>query len=86
MLTPREVSIDRALLIALMAVPVDLLLSEETLRADAARIVRPRATTAELDERIRYLDGRHRIAGVVGEIGTEWHITAAGRLWLAENP
>jgi hypothetical protein len=86
MLTPREISLDRAVLAALSAVPADMLLSDETLRADSARIVRPRGTVVELDARIRYLEEKRRIAGIVGEAGTQWQITDAGRLWLAQNP
>jgi hypothetical protein len=86
MLTPRQLKIDRAILAALAAVPVDLLLDEETLCADAARMVTPRATTAELDERVRYLDSHRRIAGIPTETGTSWQITASGRLWLQQNP
>ena len=86
MLTPRQASLDRAILAALCAVPADLLLSDATLRADAARGVTPRATTAELDARLIYLDAHRRIAGLQGETSHEWQITTAGRLWLAQNP
>lgn len=85
-LSPRQIKIDRALLAALAAVPADLLLDDETLRADAARMVTPRATTTELDERIGYLDTHRRIAGIEGDTGMSWQITKAGRLWLAQNP
>lgn len=86
MRTPRQLSIDRAVLSALAAVPADMLLGEDTLRADAARIARPRATTAELDDSLRHLDEKRRIAGIAGESAMQWQITDAGRLWLAQNP
>lgn len=85
-MTPREISIERAILTALSAVPPGMLLGDETLRADAARIVRPRASTVELDARIRALDEKRRIAGIQGDLGMEYEITQAGRLWLAQNP
>ena len=85
-MTRREQSIDRAILIALNAVPSGMLLGDETLRADAARIVVPRASTAELDARILALDEMRRIAGIQGETGMEREITQAGRLWLMQNP
>lgn len=86
MSTPREISLDRAILSALAAAPADLLLDDATLRADAARGTQPRASTAELDARLRWLDARRRIAGLAGETGHLWQITDAGRLWLAQNP
>lgn len=85
-LTSRQISVLRAVLAALNAVPADLPLPEATLRADAARGVTPRATTVELDWAIAYLDTHRRIAGLQDEIATLWQITAAGRLWLAQNP
>ncbi len=85
MRTARQLSTDRAVLLALSAVPADMLLSDETLRADAARIVHPRATAIELDESLSWLDVKRRIAGLAGENGTQWQITDAGRLWLAQN-
>lgn len=85
MLTARDIEIDRAILTALSAVPADMLLPEEALRSDASRIVRPAATTAELDARIRFLDTRRRIEGIAGEAGRQWQITDAGRLWLTRN-
>ena len=84
--TLRQIQIARALLAALSAVPADLLLAEEVLRADAARMVTPRPTTAEVDAQIRYLDEKRRIAGIAGESGMSWQITDAGRLWRAQNP
>jgi hypothetical protein len=86
MRTPRDIDLQRAILTALAAVPADLLLGDETLRADAARLVHPRAAHAELDAGIAYLDGKRRIAGITGETGMIWQITDAGRLWLAQNP
>ena len=86
MRTSRELSIDRAVLAALAALPADLLLGDETLRADAARIARPRATTAEIDDSLRHLDEKRRIAGLAGEAGMLWQITDAGRLWRVQNP
>lgn len=86
MLNARDVSIDRAILSALAAVPADMLLGEDTLRADAARITLPRATTTELDARLRYLDEKRRIAGIRGEVRMQWQLTDAGRLWLTQNP
>ncbi len=85
MLTARQLSVTRALLAALAAVPEDFLLREDTLRADAARMIVPRATAIEIDEALLYLEQRDRIAGLVGETGAQWQITAAGRLWLAQN-
>ena len=85
MRTPRQTTIDRAVLAALSAVPAEMLLSEDTLRADAARIAQPRATTAELDDSIQYLDTKRRIAGIDGEASMQWQITDAGRLWRAQN-
>ena len=86
MLTPRQISIDRAILTALAAMPAEMLLLEEVLRADASRMVPVRPTTVEFDERLRYLDGRRRIAGLEGESSMQWQITDAGRLWRALNP
>lgn len=81
--TLRTLQLDLALLTALAAMPADRLLGEATLRADAARQVTPRATTIELDARIRYLDERRRIAGIHGEHERLWQITDLGRLWRA---
>ena len=85
MRTPRQTTIDRAVLAALSAVPADMLLGEETLRADAARVAHPRATTIELDDSIHYLDTKRRLAGIAGESAMQFQITDAGRLWLAQN-
>lgn len=85
-MTHREVKLMRAVLAALAAVPADLLLVDEVLRADAARMLAPRATVAEMDWAIHAAEKQRRIAGIVGELGPQWQITAAGRLWLAQNP
>ncbi len=85
MRSPRDIEIERAILTALSNVPADLLLDESTLRADAARAARPRATTVELDAALSFLDQRRRIAGIAGETEMQWQITHVGRLWLAQN-
>ena len=85
-LTHRQLSIDRAILAALAAVPASMLLPEDILRPDAGRMVRPQPTMEEMDERLRYLNGQRRIAGLDGETGMQWQITDAGRLWRAQNP
>lgn len=85
-MTHRQITLERAVLSALEAVPEGYLLGDDTLRGDAARMARPTPTTAELDEAIRSLDRKRRIAGLAGELGHTWQITDTGRLWLAQNP
>ena len=86
MLSPREISVSRALLAALAAVPADCQLSEATLHADAARGCHPRATTEELEAGLAYLAVKGRAAHLATETGMLWEITSAGRLWRKQNP
>ena len=75
----------RGLLQALAAIPPGYLLPEDTLRADAARVVIPRPTTAALDQELAALDSQRLIIGVDTEEGRKWRIADAGRAWLAEH-
>jgi hypothetical protein len=86
MRTSRETSLRRALLQALRSVPAGYLLTDDILRADAARMVAPAATTAELDEEIRAADTARLIVGIPGEDAVRWQITDAGRVWLTMHP
>jgi hypothetical protein len=82
-LPARSLALDLAVLGVLAALPADQLMPEEQLRAEVARSVLPRPTTTEIDERLRTLDTRRRIAGLVGASGPRWQITDLGRLWRA---
>jgi hypothetical protein len=86
MRTARQTNIRRAVLSALDAVPGGYLLPDDMLRADAARLVTPRPTTAELDAELAAADAARLILGVPGEEATKWKLTDAGRAWLAEHP
>jgi hypothetical protein len=86
MRTLRQLKIHRAVLDSLTAVPGGYLLPDEILRADAARLVYPAPTTAELDEEIRRADRERRAVGLDTESGMKWKLSDTGRAWLAENP
>jgi hypothetical protein len=86
MRTPRQIEIDRCLLLALASIPEEYVHRDATLRADICRCVDPVPTTAEIDAAIRHADTRRRITGILTEDGFKWKIADAGRAWLAENP
>ena len=86
MRTARQTKVRRAVLKALECVPADFLLPEDTLRADARRLVLPAPTTAELDYEIAVADAQRLITGVQAEDSTKWKLSDGGRAWLAENP
>ncbi len=86
MRTTRQLKIDRAVLHALALIPEGYLAPQSLLHGDAARLVLPRPSTAELDEAVAHADASHRIVGVHGEEGVKWKISDAGRAWLAEHP
>jgi hypothetical protein len=86
MRTPRQTALRRALLQALAPMPEHLPLPGRVLRADAARLVHPPATTAELDAEIRAADQARLLVSLPGEDDWQHTLTDAGRLWLARNP
>ena len=62
------------------------LLPEATLRSSMRRAVTPPATTAEVDEALRYLDENRRIHATRNpETGNKWNLTDEGRSWYAQN-
>lgn len=63
----------------------DFLVPESVLKADAARLVVPRATETELADAIRYHDEAKRLTSDVGEVEISYKLNATGRAWLAEN-
>ena len=85
MRTPRQIEIDRGLLLALVSIPAEYLHCDRTLRADMRRCAAPAPTTAEIDEAIRHADTGRRITGIPTAEGIKWKIAGAGRAWLAEN-
>jgi hypothetical protein len=85
-MTTREVKIHRALLAALHDIPGNLMLPDDLLRAEAARLVVPRPTASELDAQLLNAERERRITGVYTEEGTKWKLADAGRAWLAEHP
>jgi len=86
MRSPRQTAIRRALLESLAYMPDGLPMTDRALHADAARCVRPPATTAELDAEIRAADQARLIVSLPGEDDMLRRLTDAGRLWLAEHP
>lgn len=86
MRTRRQTDLRRALLLALSYVPASHLLREDTLCADAARMVSVRPTQAELGAEISAADAENLITGILGEDCRKWKLSDAGRAWLAENP
>lgn len=81
----RSLSIRRALLKVLRNLPDGILLPEELLRIEAARLVVPRPTTSELVEQVLEADVAHQIIGIPTDEGTKWKLAQAGRAWLAEH-
>lgn len=86
MRTPRQTSVRRAVLQVLSWVPEGYTLPDRTLCADAARLVTPPATQAELEAEIREADTARLIVGLPGEDAIQRQITDGGKLWLAKNP
>jgi hypothetical protein len=84
-MTKRQAKVTRAILDTLATVPEGYLLPDESLRADAARMMTPPPTTAELDEAIRSADRARLITGITTDTGTRWKASAVGHAWLAEN-
>lgn len=85
MRNPRQHKIDIAVAKAL-ALAEPYLLPEDVLKADAARLVAPRATETELAAAIAYHDGEKRLTSDQGETGVSYKLNQNGRAWLSENP
>lgn len=80
----RQHQIDIAVATAIeLAAPY--LLPESVLKADAARLVVPRATETELADSIAYHDGAGRLTSVRGETELAYKLSPLGAAWLAEN-
>jgi hypothetical protein len=60
--------------------------TDEMLKIEAARLVIPRPTDAELREQTGAADAALQITGIVGDDGLKWKLADAGRAWLAEHP
>jgi hypothetical protein len=84
-MNPRQVKIRRAVLLALEAIPAGLLLPDDMLRAEAARLVVPRPTGAELDRELLEAERARQMTGVYSDEGTKWKLADPGRAWLAEH-
>ncbi len=61
------------------------LLPRSLLCGEAARLVVPPPTVAEVESAIAYHELQRRIVGVTGETEAKYKITDAGRAWLAEH-
>jgi len=61
------------------------LVPESILKADAGRLVIPRATDTELDDSIRWHDGEKRLTSITGDTETQWKLNDLGRAWIAER-
>lgn len=86
MRTPRQTAVRRALLQALDAIPERFLQRDETLRADAARLVLPPPLVSEIDAELQAAQEARLIQGQPDEDTIRWKITIVGRAWLAEHP
>lgn len=84
MRTPRQHKVDVAVARALSLVG-PYLVPESILKADAGRLVVPRATESEMDAAIRYHDGEKRLTSIQGESETQWKLNDLGRAWLQEH-
>jgi hypothetical protein len=84
MRNPRQHKIDIAVARA-MECAAPYLLPESVLRADAARLVVPRATETELANSIAYHDAAKRLTSVQDEMEPSYKLNAQGVAWLAEN-
>jgi hypothetical protein len=85
-MTPRDIKVHRAILNALKAMPADILLPDDLLRADVARLVFPRPTLVEVDQQLLDCERDRHITGIYTDEGTKWKLADAGRAWLAEHP
>jgi hypothetical protein len=67
-------------------VPANYLLRQDTLIADAQRLVAPRPAANEIEAEIEAANADQLIRGREGEDAMRWKLTDAGHLWLEENP
>lgn len=84
MRSSRQHKVDVAIARALSLVG-PYMVPDSVLKADASRLVVPRATESELEESVRYHDGQKRLTSVTGESETQWKLNDLGRAWLQEN-
>ncbi len=85
MRTERQHRIDRAVARVLSNCG-DFLQPQETLVDEVGLLIRaPRATAAEVENSIRFMEAGGRIVGVTTETTTKWQITDSGRAWWAQN-
>ena len=87
MRTARQNNIRRALLKALSVIPEGFTLRDDLLRGEAARLIpAPAPTTAEMDAEIHLCDIGRFFTALPDDEGTQYQITTAGRIWLAQHP
>lgn len=84
MRTERQSLIDRLILKALVACG-DYPLPESALRDQLGLRVVPPVRAQEVDDSLRYLEGRRRIIAHEGESSLIWRITDLGRSWWHEH-
>jgi hypothetical protein len=87
MRTTRQNQVDRAVA-EVLSLTGGRLLPQSVLIADAARLVTPRASTAEVINSIQYHDTHQPVShliGVMGETEQKWRLSAEGIAWHAEN-
>jgi hypothetical protein len=84
MRTASQHRIDRAVAHALYNCGDYLLPHAALIRQIGLIVVTPRATLAEIEESIRYMESERRILGVSDEVAVQWKLTAMGRAWWLE--
>ncbi len=84
MRSPRQNKIDVAVAEALN-LAAGYLVPLSVLKADAGRLVVPRATDTELTAAVAYHDQGGRLTSVQGETEPKYKLNAAGQAWHAEN-
>lgn len=84
MRTARQHSVDLAVARAL-ATAEPYLLPDSVLKADAARLVVPRASDTELSAAIAHHDQAGRLTSDTGPVELSRKLNAQGRAWLAEH-
>lgn len=84
MRSARQHKVDVAIVRALdLAGPY--VIPESILKADAGRLVAPRATESELESSLRFHDSAKRLTSVEGPTEMKWKLNEDGRAWLQEN-
>ncbi len=58
---------------------------EGVLKADAGRLVVPRASESELEDALRYHDREKRLTSVAGETELQWKLNEQGHAWAREH-